>query len=72
MRRRPDKTQAEWVTLMEAPNQPFAEMHAEQLEAAGVPCLLISGNAGSYLGASSPYSVKVPVHRLAEARALIE
>lgn len=56
---------------MIAPNQPMAELTAERLEEAGVPVVLVPGDAGAYMGASSPYSVNVPADKLAKAQEVI-
>lgn len=60
-----------WVTLTIADNQPLAEMTEQRLQEADIPVVLIPGNASAYMGASSPYEVKVPADKLAEAKELL-
>lgn len=61
-----------WVTLTVADNEALAEMTKGRLEQAKIPVVLVPGDASAYMGASSPYELKVPAAKLAKAQELIE
>ncbi len=61
-----DETQ--WVAVATAQNEWEAELTRQRLEAVSIPVVLEPGGARAYLGASSPYAIKVPVEQLAEAQ----
>ena len=61
----------DWLVLSTAENEALAQLTAERLTAAGIPVVLEPGDAVSYLGASSPYMIKVPEDRLADAQELL-
>jgi hypothetical protein len=61
-----------WETLTVAQNQPMAELLQQKLKAAKIPAVLVPGSdVSAYLGASSPYQVKVPAAKLAEAQEVV-
>lgn len=60
--------QIEWVTVETCANQPLAEMKQEMLQQAGIPVVLVPGDAAAYMGAGSPFMVNVPADKLAEAK----
>ncbi len=59
--------QVRWVTAATAQNEFEAELIRQRLQAVDVPVVLEPGGARAYLGASSPYAIKVPVDDLAKA-----
>jgi hypothetical protein len=59
--------QVQWVTAATAQNEFEAELIRQRLQAVDVPVALEPGGARAYLGASSPYAIKVPVDDLAKA-----
>ena len=65
-------SEANWVTVMDAGNQPTAEMTAARLKSAGIPVVVIPGPASAYMGAGSASLVKVPESRVADARRLLQ
>lgn len=60
-----------WVTLGSFDNLPLADLAAAKLREAGIEVVSVPGDASSYMGASSPTTLKVPESRLEEARKLL-
>jgi hypothetical protein len=56
-----------WTTVRTAPNEWDAALIKQRLEEIDIPVLLEAGGAHAYLGASSPYAVRVPADRLEDA-----
>ena len=66
-----DETQ--WVTVSTAQNEFEAELTRQQrLDAVGIPVVLEPAGARAYLGASSPFEVKVPAEKLADAQEALQ
>lgn len=61
-----------WVTVATAQNEWEAELTRQRLEAVSVPVVLEPAGARAYLGASSPFEIKVPVERLADAQEALQ
>lgn len=62
---------AHWTTVTTADNESLAHLDASRLRDADIPVMLVPGDAASYMGASSPYVIKVPADRVADAKELL-
>lgn len=60
-----------WEVVATAENEAMAELTQQRLEAAKIPVVLVPGDASAYMGASSPYSIKVPTDKAEKAREVL-
>ncbi len=60
-----------WEIVTTAENEAMAELTQQRLEAAKIPSVLVPGDASAYMGASSPYAIKVPAGKLDKAREVL-
>ena len=64
--------QVQWVRVATAQNEWDAEVTRQQLQAVDIPVVLEPAGARAYLGASSPFAIKVPAERVTEAQDALE
>lgn len=61
----------DYVTIERADNQAMADLVAQRLDQAGIPCRVVPGAIAAVAGAGTPYAVTVPAERADEARELL-
>lgn len=60
-----------WETLTVAENEAMAELLQQELDKAGIPCVVESTGASAFQGAAAAYEVKVPKEHLEKAKGLL-
>lgn len=65
-------TDQNWETLTVAENEAMAELLQQELDKAGIPCVVESTGASAYMGAAASFTVKVPKDKLEKAKGLLK